>query len=296
MQGASRRLATAFHDDLDIQAELHRIFAMTYINLGMLPEGRQELDEAQRHIDALRSNPAEKALLEFSSGTLDYCQHHLDEAERKLRKSSASLSRTEKAQSEPYHYAMGLNNLAVVLSERGKFEKPNRRCEARLRFWGNPQKLRPGDIALLENNLGLFELQNGRLERAQAELRSAIDRFHGIPEPPIQLSAAEVNLAVVERLQGHPQATRAAWSERVTWRFGLLVQAIPISVPFRSSWRISAVWTEIRRERKRSCEIFCNRLARRNEALTDLVFCWRWAKSLPWPATPRKQNRCCASF
>ena len=79
-----------------------------------------------------------------------------------------------------------------------------------MRFWGNPRKLEPGDIALLENNLGLFELQNGRLERAQAELRSAIDQFHGIPEPPIELSAAEVNLAVVERLQGHPQAAGAA--------------------------------------------------------------------------------------
>jgi serine/threonine-protein kinase len=67
----------------------------------------------------------------------------------------------------------------------------------------------------LESNLALSDLSNGKPDLADQEVRSAIARFRRIPRPPVQLSTAEANLGILERLRGHPQAAREAFESAV---------------------------------------------------------------------------------
>lgn len=209
----SSKLAGVFPDDPITQAELHRAFARTYVDLGMLPEAEHEIRAALAHRDALASDPREEGQLLFCAGVIDYRAGRLQDAEQKMREGIAVFSKSQTAIQQPNLYAVALSNLAMVLSARGHRAEAGEKlgqAESIMRNWhGAAPEPPPADWGVIENNLGMLDRGSGDLDRAERHLRQAIWLFHRLSDPPVQLAEAEMNLGLIERFRGHYQAALA---------------------------------------------------------------------------------------
>src|SRR5262249_12607949 len=65
------------------------------------------------------------------------------------------------------------------------------------------------DLVVIESNLGFFDLNAGHLDRSRKEIESAIALYSRMADPPIQLEAAELNLGLINRLEGRGQEALA---------------------------------------------------------------------------------------
>lgn len=204
MRAASLKLRTVFAEDPVVAGEIRLPLARTYIHLGLFDEAQQEIQATLAHFDAMASDPVAQARTLEIAGMLDYRRHRFDDAERRMRAALRLSETSGEAARQPNVYAIDLNNLAMVLSARGKpaeAEKVLRRAESLMR---NPS---PGDLGVVENNLGLMDFNHANLGQAQSELNRALDLFRRIPNPPLQLAGTELNLGLVQRFQGHyPEA------------------------------------------------------------------------------------------
>lgn len=199
---ASKELGAGLAKDPEVQAQMMKVMATTYANLGLYPRA-QEL--AQQALDARRKllGPDDPKTLESMTQVGDILQRegHPDEAEKLVRPALASERRILGNQNELTLNAM--NVLVITISSQGRYdeaEKLNREQIEILTRRGGEQDEKT--FAARTNLAGLLFVQ-GRYAEAEKENRSLLEigRRRWGSDHPKTLAVME-NLGMALRQQG----------------------------------------------------------------------------------------------
>lgn len=202
MAAASARLGSQFADDPGIQAELHAAIGRADIGLGKYKEAEAEIQAAIDHVNALDTEPAEKARVLHAAARLDYDEGRTPQALERQQEAVRLFSSSREAASDPRTLSVMLNNLATMLFASRRKKEAAEALDSALALLEKMPQPPAFELGVLHYSISTVQSEFGQLDKAEREARAAVEAFRRLPLTPVNLGMAEANLGVIERWTG----------------------------------------------------------------------------------------------
>jgi tetratricopeptide (TPR) repeat protein len=224
---AAQRIEGKFAKQPQVEASIRDTMGLTYVDLGLYPEARKQLERAlELRRRALGAEDAKTLKSMASLGRVAYLQGKYAEAE--VLESQALEAQRRVLGPEHPDTLDSINNLAVVYDDEGKYPQAEaldvQTLEIRKRVLGreHPDTLRS------MGNLGVDYVRDGKFAQAEELLTQALETEKRVlgPEHPDTL-ASDTNLAGLYFQEGKYAQAEALYTQELEIRQRVLGQEHP---------------------------------------------------------------------